>query len=394
MEESEVRGLGHLVGQMVGEVVGWVEEVHEVVAARVFGPLGELGSPFRLAHDSVSHGAYAAVRAVAGAAGDSGGALLAPLARGAPLATSSGGAQVLATLDAFVGDRLVDDGSPLALPMALRCGSKDVIPGRDRLGAAFPGATGRLVMFVHGLAETDLAWMGRDDEGRPWSYAHALEPHGWTGALVRYNTGRHIAANGMSLASLIENVVTGWPVPVVDLALVGHSMGGLVIRAACAYGVEAGQGWPRLVRSCVYLGSPHHGATLEQGVNVAGCLLGHLTGARPIAALLRLRSAGIQDLRHGLFTAGEDDSLVGNSGPVLLATSRHHLVAAHLGSSERHPAAVLLGDLMVRRGSALGMGNRRTVAMEPCERETFPTTSHQGLLKDRRIAEALIGWLA
>jgi len=300
---------------------------------------------------------------------------------------------MLATLDAFVGDRLHEEGSPLALPMTLRNGGEDVTPDRLGVGAAFPGATGRLVLFVHGLAETDLAWVGRDDAGRPWSYAHALKPHGWTGAAVRYNTGLPVAANGMSLASLIEELVTGWAAPVTDLALVGHSMGGLVIRSACAQAVEAGHGLPGLVRSCVYLGSPHHGATLEQGVNVLGRLLGHVAEARPVAAVLHMRSAGIRDLGHGLLTAGSDEPLDPGRGG-LLESARHHLVAGHLGTSERHPAAVLLGDLMVRPGSALGLGNRRTVALDRCERATFPSTSHQGLLKDRRIAEALVGWLA
>jgi len=393
MEESEVRAFGHLGGQVVGEVAGWVEEVHGTVSDRVFRALDGLGAPLRVFHDAAVEGVYATVRGLGASLGEAGGSLLALRADGRPLARSSAGAQVQAMLDALVGDRLDEEGSPLALPMTLRNGGEDVTPDPGSLGAAFPGATSRLVVFVHGLAETDLAWVGRDVEGQPWSYAHALEPLGWTGALVRYNTGRHIAANGSSLASLLDDVVTAWPVPVTDLALVGHSMGGLVIRAACAEAVQSARAWPALVRSCVYLGSPHHGATLEQGVNVLDRLLGHLTGARPVAALLRTRSAGIQDLRHGLFTAGSDDPLAATTDAPLLETARHHLVAAHLGTSERHPAAVL-GDLMVRPRSALGLGNRRAVALDRGERATFPATSHQGLLKDRRIAESLVEWLA
>jgi len=106
-----------------------------------------------------------------------------------------------------------------------------------------------------------------------------------------------------------------------------------------------------------------------------------------------MRSAGIRDLGHGLLNAGSDDRPA-DGGGALLEGARHHLVAAHLGTSERHPAAVLLGDLMVRPNSALGLGNRRTVALDQCERATFPSTSHQGLLKNHRIAEALVGWLA
>ncbi len=376
-------------------MVGLAEELHRAVADRTFASLGGVAEPIRVVHDAVSGGAYAAVRAAGEAAGNAGGSLLAPFASGPPLAGSAAGGQVVAALDAVVGDRLDDQGSPLALTMALCSRSRDISLDASSLQAAFPGATGRVVVFVHGLGETDLSWMGRDD-GRPWSYASALQASGWTGTTLRYNTGRRIAANGASLAALLEEVVAAWPVPVTDLALVGHSMGGLVIRAACLTGAEDGYGWLALVRDCVYLGSPHHGATLERGVNVLGWLLGQIPEARPVASVLRLRSAGIQDLRHGILTAGpvDDDEPAGRGSNVaLLASARHHLVAGHLGRSERHPVALLLGDLLVSPGSALGLGHRRVVALDPCERTTLPDTHHFALLKDRRVAEALRGWL-
>jgi len=396
-----VRALGHLGGQVVGEVAGWVEELHRTVASRTFRSLGVLGLPVRQVHDVIAGGSFAAVRAVGQSAGDVAGALLAGVVGGEDLSASPAGGQAVAALDALLGDRLEQEGSALALPMALRQEGRDVIADAEGLRAAYPAATGRVLLLVHGLGETDLAWMGRDEEGQPWSYAHALESFGWTGAAIRFNTGRRIAANGASLASLIDDLVAAWPVPVTDVALVGHSMGGLVIRAACASGAVAGHSWPGLVRSCVYLGSPHHGATLERGVNVLGWLLGKVPEARPVSSVLRLRSAGIKDLRYGLLTTdgwGADDVdglLTGNASDVApLASARHHLVAAHLGSSERHPAAVVLGDLLVRPGSALGLGHRRVVALDPCERTTLAGTHHFGLLKDRRVAEALIGWLS
>jgi hypothetical protein len=402
MHASEARALGHLGGRAVGGVAGWAEEMHRTIAGQVFATLGLVARPVRQVHDVVAGGSYAALRTTAEAVGDVSGALLAKLAGDAPMTSTPVGGQAIAALDALLGDRLEEQGSPLALPMSLRSRGEDIPLDRDALEAAFPEATSRVLLLVHGLGETDLSWIGRDDEGRPWSYAHALEPHGWTGATVRYNTGRRIAASGASLAALVDDVVAAWPVPVTDLALVGHSMGGLVIRSACATAAVAGRPWPSLVRSCVYLGSPHHGASLERGVNVLGWLLGHVTHVRPVASVLRLRSAGIKDLRYGLITDDgweEDDvdGLLTGTGTgaevALLASARHHLVAAHIGSSERHPAAVLLGDLLVRPGSALGLGHRKVVALDPCERMTLASTNHFGLLKDRKVAEALVGWL-
>ena len=400
MQASEARAIGHLGGRAVGALTSWVEEVHRAVAGRTFAALGPVALPVRQVHDVVAGGSYAAVRATSQSVGDVAGAVAARLAGEEPVSASPGGGQAVAALDALFGDRLEVDGSPLALAMALRSGGRDVPPERGALREAFPNATGRLVLLVHGLAETDLAWIGRDADGQPWSYAHALEPHGWTGVALRYNTGRRIAANGVSLAALLADLAEQWPVPVTDVALIGHSMGGLVIRSACVHGDLAGQPWIGLLRSCVYLGSPHHGASLERGVNVLGWLLNQVAESRPVASILRLRSAGIKDLRYGLVTDdgwNEDDvdGLLtgGGSDVALLASARHHLVAAHLGRSERHPAALLLGDLLVRRGSALGLGHRRVVALDPCERTTLPGTHHFGLLKDRRVAEALVGWL-
>lgn len=395
MQREEVEALGRVGGLLAEEITGWAEQHHRAVAGRALRWVGPAGAPVRVVHDAVADGAYRGVRALGRFAGRGLGGLLAPLATGVPVSTSLVGGQAVAVLDAVLGDRLDDEGSALSLPMVLRVGRADLGTDRAALAAAYPGATARVVVFVHGLGHTDLSWLGRDIAGEPWSYAHALEPAGWTGALLRYNSGRPIAANGASLASLLEALTTAWPRPVVDLALVGHSMGGLVIRSACAQGTDAGHAWPALVRSCVYLGSPHHGAPLEQGADMVAGLLGRLPETGAVATALRLRSAGIKNLRHGILAgdrggdAAVDDLL---DGPALLATARHHLVAGHLGLTGRHPAAVMLGDLVVREASALG--HRRAAALGPCERATFPATSHHALLHDRRVGDALAGWLS
>ena len=59
---------------------------------------------------------------------------------------------------------------------------------------------------------------------------------GYTPVFVRFNTGRHISENGASLAALLDELVADWPVEVERIAIVGHSMGGLVARSACHRG--------------------------------------------------------------------------------------------------------------------------------------------------------------
>ncbi len=48
----------------------------------------------------------------------------------------------------------------------------------------------------------------------------------------------------------------------------------------------------------VSLGSPHVGAPLAQGVHWASAALNAVPETRPLASLLRRRSAGIRDLRR------------------------------------------------------------------------------------------------
>ena len=68
-----------------------------------------------------------------------------------------------------------------------------------------------------------------------------------------------------------------WPVRVREIDLIGHSMGGLVIRSACHYGrgsatladrLRRRGPWPARVRRVVLLGVPNSGASLEVIANL------------------------------------------------------------------------------------------------------------------------------
>ena len=41
------------------------------------------------------------------------------------------------------------------------------------------------------------------------------------------------------MAALLDRLVQAWPVDVRRIALVGHSMGGLILRAACAVSTDS-----------------------------------------------------------------------------------------------------------------------------------------------------------
>ena len=64
------------------------------------------------------------------------------------------------------------------------------------------------------------------------------ESAGWTPVFLRVNTGLSVAENGVALTALLQELVETWPVEVRRIALVGHSMGGLIIRAGCAVATD------------------------------------------------------------------------------------------------------------------------------------------------------------
>jgi len=82
---------------------------------------------------------------------------------------------------------------------------------------------------------------------------------GFSPVQLRYNTGLRVSVNGRTLAELLQRLHTHWPVPITELVLVGHSMGGLVARSACHYGAEQLHRWAEAVSHVVCLGSPHLG---------------------------------------------------------------------------------------------------------------------------------------
>src|SRR4051794_20028091 len=294
MKREEARALGALGGTALAHFGGLAKGVHVAASRRVFGALGPVGVPTRIMHDGISALAYGAVdkglRAVPLTAGR-----VAP-ADARRVADSPAGAMALAALNGVWGDSFARDTMGVALELTVRERGIEVETDSVGLANAFPHATPRVVVFVHGLCEDEQAWrIG----GRP-SYGRRLrDEHGYTPVYLRYNTGLHVSDNGRRLAEVLEHVVRGWPTEVQELVLVGHSMGGLVARSACHYGEKDGRAWVEPVRHVFCLGSPHLGAPLGRAANRGGWLLGRLPETRPFAEVLNRRSAGIKDMRYG-----------------------------------------------------------------------------------------------
>ena len=366
-------------------VIGTARDVHEAWGKRVYGAVNAAtGGAARVpqaAHDGIARSVYCGLH------GGLRGASRALRAAdrhgiGARLEHSPRGRFVVSAVNGLIGDKLAEEHSDLAIEMAVRIDGRDVPPRREDLQRAFPDATGDLVVFLHGLSESESYWdLDRHDTGA--SYGEALRSEStWTPLYLRANTGLPIAENGVVLASLLDRLVQEWPTKVRRIALVGHSMGGLIMRAACAVHLATETPWHDLVTDVVTLGTPHLGAPIERGLHFGTALLGRLPEAAPFGRILEYRSVGILDLRAGLAPDVQN-----------LPNASYRLVAATLHASHRHPVSETLGDLLVRYPSAVARP-RRGQAMFPDADVLHIRGDHFDLLNHPEVHAALRGWLA
>jgi len=257
-----------------------------------------------------------------------------------------------AALNAVLGDYLERRGNALAIEMSLFHDGAPLVVTADALRSAHARMSSRIVVLVHGMAMTEACWSFSREPAQ--SYGALLRDElGLTPFYVRYNTGRRISHNGKDLALLLERLVDASPVPIEEINLIGHSMGGLVVRSACHHGEQLGLSWIRRTRRAFYLASPHLGAPLEKAGHLLSLALGAIDEpvVRLTHTLADLRSAGVKDLRHGTLL---DD---GAALP-LCAGLAHYFVAGTLTGTERHWVAQLFGDSLVRLGSATDPGRR------------------------------------
>lgn len=282
-------------------------------------------------------------------------------------------------LNGFFGDFLRERGNELALPMEFRHRDRPLALDRYSLAGAFPASTGKLCVFVHGLGCTERAWtLGSE---RFWNEPdttfgqHLERDLGYTPLYVRYNTGLHVSENGRALSALLDDLVAAFPIAVTELALVGHSMGGLVARSAAHYGAEDARAWLPKLRHIFCLGSPHLGAPLEQATHVLSSVLRSFDtpGTQVPAAVLEARSAGVKDMRHGYVLdeewreADPEAFLEHNRREAPFVDSvAYYFVGATVTQDPNDPLGNLVGDLLLRPASASG----RTA--DPARRIPFP----------------------
>ena len=403
--ETPIGAAGRLVGDVLAGGVGVIRDVHRAVADRWFGVAGPVAWPARVMHDGIAGGVYAVVGAAHALAPRAASVLAAGVYGGdAPVAgTAPRAGPVLAAVNGLWGDRISERYPALAIAMTVRAHGADIPVTADGLRAAEPAATSRVVVFVHGLFEDDRSWSpsaGSGDDA-PVSFGTQLRRDaGYTPVYVRYNTGHRVSDNGRRLAELMAALHQHWPVPVDEIAFVGHSMGGLVVRAACHYGRLGGHEWVRAVRHVFCLGTPHLGAPLEKGVNATAWLLSRLPETAPVATVLNSRSVGVKDLRYGAVVEEDwrdidvDEFLRDRCTEVrFLDHVRYYFIGATLTRSPDHPVGRLLGDLLVQLPSASGQGRRRRIPFPVEHGRHLGGLHHLDLLRHPSVYRQLRTWI-
>ena len=341
----------------------------------------------RSAHDAITHGVYTAVRQ-GGSAALSAAAVAEALLVNTEAPPSNAQRKGRSALNGVFGDALAQAGNALAVRMGLRQHGGELALTREALAPLKP----RLVVFLHGLACDENSWnvqagnqtssyasqLERDFAGGDADEASAISTMS-----LRYNTGMAVDNSAAAFSQLMEVLVQFAPARLRELTLVGHSMGGLVARRACAMATASGATWQRRVGSIICLGTPHQGSGWEKLGFLATTALSVSSLTQPLARLANARSHGIQDLRRGLSN---------RSGQQACSEPKLRLITGSLSNDTTSAwgklAGAVLGDGLVAQTSAADDGLSGDV-----ERLHLPGVGHMALLHHPLVYAALRGWL-
>lgn len=384
---SRRQGVGRLTIDAVLAITNIVESMHMRVS-----PLSAIKSTTEKEQLSgISGLVYRNIRNVTQRVGKSIDAPLAAISKilaSQPNSTST--QALLAALNGVLGDHLVLSENPLAIPMHFRREGK--ILTEVQLCEIINQSNGKLLIMAHGLCMNDLQWCREGhDHG-----AQLAKESGMGAIYLHYNTGRHICDNGKQFASLLESLVN-LSDKHLDINILTHSMGGLVSRSAFHVGENSGHKWPELLNNLVFLGTPHHGAALEKAGNWIDLILGAHSYTVPFARLVKVRSAGITDLRYGNVQALDrhtTDRFEFSGDQRLPLPLPDNVKCFAVATSAIESINYPLGDGLVRIKSALGEHQNPAFDLHiPDIRKWVGTNiNHMQLLNDPKVYQVLKTW--
>src|SRR5262245_59313827 len=201
--------------------------MHAGIAGRVFAAVGPPSRPTQIIHDGIAGAVYFAVDHGLRSAGRVGGAVASEVwGREGDQSLESWGraAGPIAAVNGIYGDQMASHSDGLVLTMQIRRHGSAIPMTKEALAAAFPEATGRLAVFVHGWCLTERTWWRRPrtgDDAR--SYGERLfDDLGLTSRLPslqhrvthigqRATTCRHVGAVTAAMAGAHRRTRSRWP---------------------------------------------------------------------------------------------------------------------------------------------------------------------------------------
>tara|TARA_B110000091_G_scaffold213509_1_gene263145 strand:+ start:3020 stop:4225 length:1206 start_codon:yes stop_codon:yes gene_type:complete len=305
---------------------------------------------------------------------------------------------ILSVLNGVIGDYLEEKKNPLKIEMQFRYRLKSLLLDPKSLKATYPNINGKIILMLHGSCMNDIQWT-RKKHNHGNIIAKELNK---TPIYLNYNSGRHISTNGKALNDCLEELVKNWPVPIEELVIIAHSMGGLVARSALYYGEQEQKNWTKDLKKVVFLGTPHHGSHVERKGNYLDIILETIPYVKPFARLGKIRSAGVTDLRHGNLV---DEDWKNNDRFERKADQRQHIpipkqiefysIAAVIGKKTTTVSAKILGDTLVDVKSALGQHKNpdKSLLFKKENSWIVYENNHLDLLSNPKITEKIKEWL-
>jgi len=392
---SDLQGIARLITEATIGITDLVEAMHRRVVHPPFLP----STPIQHLITNIAAMTYKNIRwstQFIGSGLDKALGQLAPLL--GDIATTDEREAIRSALNGVVGDYLEEKENPLKITMQFRYQAKAVPLASKSIEQIYPTINGKILLMVHGSCMNDIQWM-RKDHNHGAALAKELDK---TPIYLYYNSGRHISTNGQSFNELLEKLVRHWPVPVEELVVVAHSMGGLVTRSALHYGQQQQKTWTEHLKKIVFLGTPHHGAALEQAGNYIDVILEAIPYTKPFARLGKIRSAGITDLRYGNLI---EEDWQGNDRFEMQTDQRQNIpppeqiacysIAATLEKATNAASPRLLGDGLVEVASALGQHENPAKDLNFKQENTWVAyeSSHLDLLSNPKIYTKIKAWL-
>ncbi|MCF6263858.1 MAG: hypothetical protein L3J24_09770 [Xanthomonadales bacterium] len=391
---SDLRGAKSLAVDAVTGVSGIVESLHQTIVSFA-GLLGKSGTQRT---QGLTGGVYKSINLITELVGSGLDVLLLQLDKVLADKTASTRKReaVLAAVNGVLGDHLHATNNPLQIPMQFRIDGKAF--NQQTLNQAIEKADGKLLILVHGSCMNDLQWH-RQDRDHGEALADEL---GYARLYLHYNSGLHISENGSKFADLLDELLSDTPENT-KLTLLAHSMGGLVSRSACHYAEDSGYRWITQLDSIIFLGTPHHGAPLEKGVNLIDHILEINAYSKPFSRLLQIRSSGMTDLRYGNLLAHDWEQqnrfkLQGDQRtplPLPKGVACYAIAATTDETGGKPVSDHLIGDGLVTVSSALGEHKNPALKLNIPQSNQWigRKMDHWDLLNHSEVYAKLKGWL-